>query len=261
MKQASRAKALITAVLAAILGLAAYLFGVQNATGQLAENTALGASEFTTQPAGPLGMVNPTSILVSGGIVVLIALLSWGIGRAVVIAGATAISLVASQILKSAVLERPDIWEISAVNTFPSGHATVFAALGFGLILALPGAARGFMSVIIAVSVALINWQILAAGWHRPSDVIGALALVLASYGVMAALIPATARRGKVQLRNTPSRVILNVLAVITLVISLGCGIYAWAANNASVLLTAGGYLCAAIAFWVFRRTYTLIDV
>ena len=96
---------------------------------------------------------------------------------AIVIGGA----VVTTEILKHVLLQRPDlIGRAPFANTFPSGHATVAFAVGVAATLVVPPRARRLIALIavlyaIAVAVALV-----AAGWHRPSDVAGGLFVVIA---------------------------------------------------------------------------------
>lgn len=99
-----------------------------------------------------------------------------------VVAGAN----LTTQVVK-AVLDRPDLGvSLNLQNSFPSGHTTFAASIAAALILVAP---RGFRS-----GAALFGWAwtavmgvvVISQGWHRLSDVLGAILLV-AVWGLLAA--------------------------------------------------------------------------
>lgn len=176
--------------MALILGSLAYVLGVLSHPGQHAEAAALEATTINYNPGFPLSIVSPMFILFALGSISVLAIIRWGITRAVVILGASGLAIGASQVLKQKVLERPDLWEIGASNTFPSGHATVFAVLCLALIVVVPASLRAFAAVFGACVLSFTAAQILLAGWHRPSDVFGAIMLALACYAAFLWLFP-----------------------------------------------------------------------
>jgi len=99
--------------------------------------------------------------------------------------GGFVIAVVTSEVLKQ-VLPRPELQEALdgevgkvGINTFPSGHSTIVTAGVLALLWAWGARERwawwlgGF--VIIAVAGATV-----VAGWHRPSDAIGGIAVGIA---------------------------------------------------------------------------------
>src|SRR5699024_1991314 len=64
-------------------------------------------------------------------------------------------------------------------NSFPSGHTTLAATAMIALVLAA-GRARLVLAPLGAVWATAVGVGTLVAGWHRPSDVIGAMAVVAA---------------------------------------------------------------------------------
>ena len=77
-------------------------------------------------------------------------------------------------------LPRPDLDNFPAPNSFPSGHTTAAASVAFALILVLPFAIRGTVALIGAAYVTIIAIATVWAEWHRPSDTIAGLLVVLA---------------------------------------------------------------------------------
>ncbi|MFD0525148.1 phosphatase PAP2 family protein [Paractinoplanes durhamensis] len=77
-------------------------------------------------------------------------------------------------------LERPDLDGLAMPNSFPSGHTAAAASVAAALILVLPQAIRGMVTMIGAGYVTIIAIATVWAEWHRPSDTIAAVLLVLA---------------------------------------------------------------------------------
>ena len=98
-------------------------------------------------------------------------------------------SQVATQILK-AVLPRAGDAE---GNSLPSGHVTLVVALGAALVVALPRALRPLAALVAVAAAGLAGVATMVAGWHRPSDLVAAVAVVAAvagAAGLVAALWP-----------------------------------------------------------------------
>lgn len=191
----SRTRALLYAVFALMVGGAAYFLGVGSFLGQKAEASVLDASAFVADPEGPLRLVTPTNLIIALIVIGLIALWAHGLSRAISILVASSFAIVASQILKERWLERPELLELDADNTFPSGHMTVYTVVLGALIWALPRGARSIIMLAATVILGIVSWQLLEYGWHRPSDLIGAQALALFAFGVASWIGPRKSRR------------------------------------------------------------------
>lgn len=104
---------------------------------------------------------------------------------AAVIGGA----ILTTEALKHVLLQRPDlIGRAPFANTFPSGHATIAFGVGVAATLVVPPRLRrptAFLAVAYGVAVGI---ALLAAGWHRPSDIAGAF-LVAVAWAAAAALV------------------------------------------------------------------------
>jgi membrane-associated phospholipid phosphatase len=106
------------------------------------------------------------------------------VGATLLVLGANA----STQLIKTQV-SRPNLDDFPAPNSFPSGHTAAAASVAFALILVLPQAIRGTVALIGAGYVTLIAIATVWAEWHRPSDTVAALLIVLAwgslaSFGV-----------------------------------------------------------------------------
>ena len=88
-------------------------------------------------------------------------------------------SAAAAELLK-VILPRPELvtgpaWILR--NSFPSGSATIAAAIGAGLLLVSPDRIRWAVLVIAAALPATIGQATQITGWHRMSDAIGGVLL------------------------------------------------------------------------------------
>jgi membrane-associated phospholipid phosphatase len=108
---------------------------------------------------------------------------------------------VSVQLLKMR-LDRPDLDGFPAPNSFPSGHTAAAASVAFALILVLPHAVRGMVALIGAGYVTVIAIGTVWAEWHRPSDTVAALLIVLAWSALAAFVI----RLGRLRVPSEPER-------------------------------------------------------
>jgi membrane-associated phospholipid phosphatase len=84
---------------------------------------------------------------------------------------------VLGQLLKKVVLHRESI-VLSVDDTYPSGHMIAFASVAVALWMVMPRRMRRVYTLIAALVLALVAFELVHYGWHRPSDVIGSLFLV-----------------------------------------------------------------------------------
>lgn len=235
-----RRGAIWSAVFWAVLGVASFVLGVQSSLGQLAEESVLDAARFTTDPPAPLNLMSAPSLLIAMAVTGVIALAAHGWRRAIGVAAASAAAIAASQLLKLRVLERPQLLDFSTDNTFPSGHMTAFTVVVIALVWAVPGAVRAAVAVGGAVLLSVVAWQLLAYGWHRPSDVFGGIALGVLTFALAAVIRPLTSGRAAplVGLWST-----LFVLASLLLVVgALILVAIAAAKGESGLMLTAGQF-------------------
>lgn len=147
-------------------------------------------SPMTTVIFPVLNTVTVPVIVTALVIAAIIALIqqrtSMAVHIVVLVAGAAA----TSQILKRLLVQRVLLADNLQVtpNSFPSGHTTLAAAIAVALTLAVPRAVRGPVAIAGAAWTAIAGIGTIAGGWHRPSDVLGALLVVGAwSFLVLAA--------------------------------------------------------------------------
>lgn len=227
-----------------VVGVSAYVFGVLSSAGQRAEDNVLSASQFTTDPPAPLGLVSPMTIVIALIALGLVALWVHGIIRTLIVVLVPGLAIVASQLLKSDVLWRPDLLSI-AENSFPSGHMTVFTVVVAAAVYAVPRQIRALTAAGGAVLLGIVAWQLLAYGWHRPSDVLGALALGVASFAAVTLLTPLKPSGGVWLVRTTS--IGLAMVGWIMIAASLVLAFIAWRASSADLLLNAGQFGAIAL--------------
>ncbi|WP_239082629.1 phosphatase PAP2 family protein [Actinoplanes teichomyceticus] len=113
--------------------------------------------------------------LLAAGVGVLRRRFDLSIGAALLVITAN----VAVQQLKAR-LDRPDLDGFAMPNSFPSGHTAAAASVAFVLIMVFPRAVRGAVGLLGAAYVAIVAVATVWAEWHRPSDTVAALLIVLA---------------------------------------------------------------------------------
>ncbi|WP_307845035.1 phosphatase PAP2 family protein [Actinotalea solisilvae] len=90
-----------------------------------------------------------------------------------------------TQVLKRWVLDRPDVGiGDHLLASLPSGHTTAAASVAVALLLVVPRRVRPAAAVAGTVYTLATGVSTLVAGWHRPSDVVAAVLVVLAWAGV-----------------------------------------------------------------------------
>ena len=106
------------------------------------------------------------------------------LAAAVIIAGAN----VTTQVLKHGVLERPD-FGLGTLNSLPSGHTTVVTSVVIATLLVAPAVLRFPLAIAGSFAVTLTGASTVVAGWHRPADIIAALAVCLLWGASVAAVV------------------------------------------------------------------------
>jgi membrane-associated phospholipid phosphatase len=171
-----------------------HLLFVTSVTGRRVDGAALhGADEFGGGPlwATAAHLLDIVSVPFVAGVVIVTMALAFARRRvalavqvAVLVAGAN----VTTQVLKS-VLVRPDLGLADRIaNSLPSGHTTVAASAAAALVLAVPRRFRAPAAVVGALYTTVTGVATLIVGWHRPSDAVAAVLVVLAWAGAVIAV-------------------------------------------------------------------------
>ncbi len=181
----------------AVTFVAVYLLGVRTTWGQRLDATALrGRSALRPRTIHAahelLNTISIASLVLVGGLIVLVALARrrplLAMGAAIVIGGST----VTSELLKHAILQRPNLGIFDAVGpdaSFPSGHTTVAFSLAIAALLVAPSHNRAVVGILGSLYAIGIAVGVVATANHRPSDVIGAVLVVTAWAAVVAAVL------------------------------------------------------------------------
>ncbi len=141
-------------------------------------------------------------------------------------------ALATTQVVKRLLLARPDLDVTYALdNSLPSGHTTFAAAVSAAALLVSPVRLRPLVAVVGAAYTAVIGVGTLAAGWHRPSDVVAAALVVLAWGALLAPLAGGRASGGA----GSPGRAVAGTVLVVGAAVGLVGGAAALVAVWAAV--------------------------
>lgn len=98
---------------------------------------------------------------------------------------------VTTRLVKVVLLDRPDLGVAGTWgNTLPSGHTTAAASISAVLLLVVPARVRPWAAVLGAAYTAATGVSTLVGQWHRPSDVVAAV-LVVVAWGALACALVA----------------------------------------------------------------------
>ena len=197
-RTAPRVVASVVALLAAVGVWLVWRFFVGTAAGQRVDDLAFDGATHGQgrlwQVAEPVLDVVSVAFVVAGvGVAMLVAVLRrrWVLALqvAVLVAGAN----VTTQVLKHGILDRPELLDgWTGPNTLPSGHTTVAASVSVALLLVTPRAWRAVVALLGAAYTGATGVSTLVGQWHRPSDVVAAVLVVLAWGALVCALTPAS---------------------------------------------------------------------
>ncbi len=189
-----RAPAVAMAVVCAAAVVAVWWAFVTTRTGQLLEQAAfqgseLGASRLWLVAEPVLDVISLPFV----GLVLVSAMLLAAVRRRVLLAVQVAVLMaganLSTQVLKHAVLDRPDL-DVGdrLANALPSGHTTAAASVSVALLFVLPPRFRPVAAVVGVLYTGATGMSTMVGQWHRPSDVVAAVLVVGAWAGVAAAL-------------------------------------------------------------------------
>ncbi len=185
-----RFPAFMVAVLAGLAVFVVHLLFITSVTGRRVDGAAWDGAEYGRgrlwQVAEPvLSVISIPFVIVVVLVAVLMAVLRRRVALGVQIIVLVAGSNITTQVLKN-YLTRPDLGlDDRLANSLPSGHTTVAASAAAALVLAVPRRFRSLAAVIGAVYTATTGISTLIGGWHRPSDVVAGIAVVLAWAGLV----------------------------------------------------------------------------
>jgi membrane-associated phospholipid phosphatase len=174
---------LVIAVLATAGAYLVYRLFVRTSLGQAVDNAALRSGVHHPKMDELLGRALDNTTLASVVLVCVVAVaigilrkrIDLAVGAAFLVLGANG----SVELLKGH-LVRPDLDHFPGPNSFPSGHTAAAASVVYALVLVLPRAVRGMVALIGFVYVTVIAIATVWAEWHRPSDTMAAMLIVLA---------------------------------------------------------------------------------
>jgi hypothetical protein len=184
-------------------------------------------------------------------------------------AGMVLVAGVTTEVLKFFILERPDL-VVSRIgdNSYPSGHTTIGMSIAMSALLVVPARLRMITALGAGAVGAAFGVAVVAAGWHRPSDAVGAYLVCLAASAGAAALIraypdPVSADAGRAEgwrarsLRFGPTELGLLVLAV---AVAAMFGLAALTVRGIPWTSAGAGFLIssAALVILAFAATFAL---
>lgn len=156
-----------------------------------AMNTVVAGRDARLALLSVLGYVSIGAIVAVAAACAVVALLRGRIGLAVGAAVVIVGSNVTTQVLKHVVLDRPDLG-LGTLNSLPSGHTTVVASAVGAALLVAPRLWRPLIALAGGFATTLTGASTVVAGWHRPSDVIAALAVSLVWTALVSLLVRGT---------------------------------------------------------------------
>lgn len=177
------------------LGLVAvYLLTVRLAPGQRLDDLALEGRKATSLTVrrsftAVMHVVTPIALMALGSLIVVVSARRGTWRTAAVSALALLGAVVAARLLKGN-LPRTDMLDFSYArpeNTLPSGHSTVATTIALLLITVSSTARRPQVCAAALLLVVLHSLAVLGSGWHRPSDVLGGIALGVVFAGAASA--------------------------------------------------------------------------
>lgn len=245
---------------------ALWLFFVRGERGQVLdtvalEGNAIGQDRVDGLANTVLNAVSVASLAVATITVAVIALARGRVLLTLVVTLFVVSANVITQVLKQG-LYRPDFGvdpeRVSAGNSFPSGHATVAMSVVIALILVVPPRLRGVTAVIGALYATLAGVGTMSLGWHRPSDVTGAV-LIVGGCAALAGLLLVLANGRDARIKSDDARPLAVALLMIAAVVLLAAaaGAFWWVDGVATTpvdelprrtLLTAYAGAAAGIA-------------
>ncbi|WP_324652403.1 phosphatase PAP2 family protein [Georgenia sp. H159] len=190
----SRRTAALSVVLAVVGVVVSWGVFVTTTAGQRAEETALTGSAIgrwriaeETRSVLDVVSVSFLALVILVGVSVALLRRQWLTALAVplVVGGAN----VTTQLLKYEVFSRPDLGVSAAhVNSLPSGHTTVAASAAAVAVLVSPPRWRWVVALVGWAYAGGTGLATMVNGWHRASDVVAAVFVVLA-WGALAELV------------------------------------------------------------------------
>ncbi|HVV76104.1 MAG TPA: phosphatase PAP2 family protein [Mycobacteriales bacterium] len=188
---------IVVAAVCVALAAFTYLLMVRTHLGQRFDNAALIGSQRQSTSSRVHDYFFLERIHAATFAAVLLVIAGIGLIRrrprlGIAIAGGALLAVAGTDLAKYDILTRPYLVATDAIrknNTFPSGHTATAIACALALVVISPPAARGLVAILAGSYSWVVAADVQTAGWHRPSDAIGAAFLAFATIAVVAALL------------------------------------------------------------------------
>lgn len=230
---------------------------VRSADGQRVDHASLVGAQIgqnrlwdVAEPVLDVVSVGFIAAAVIGCVGIALVRRRWGLAlaAAMVLGGAN----LTTRVLKTMVLDRPDLGYGPLSNTLPSGHTTAAASVAAAVVLVVPPRVRPWAAVLGAGYAGATGVSTLVGQWHRPSDVVAGLLVVLA-WAALACTVPALAATDPAGDRRPPT-------AGVPIARISGGDRAAGTTRAATLLLLAVAAASGAAAVVALRRTWTAAD-
>ena len=264
---------IVGAALAAVLFAAVYTTADLTTWGQAIENAFATASDRARNAAyipyeylrlPPLRFETPTIAIGLLVLLVIAAVLRRWRQLFTVLVAVTASILSDDALTK--VLGRPHLdpsapaFDLAA--SYPSGHVVIVAALSMGSLIVVPRKWLRWCAPIVLGWTAMVASAVLALGWHRPSDVIGAALLVCAVFLAASAIFDRTVE--PIGPREVRAWVVVIVVLSLATIMAIEPTVWHVPVTVATSLIATGLVAATALALcrsvWPSQRTEERYD-
>ncbi|GEL95307.1 phosphatase PAP2 family protein [Cellulomonas composti] len=224
---------LLVALASAVGVWALWRLFVTTTDGQIVEQAVMAGSAYgrnrlwqVAEPVLEVISVVALAAVLSVAMIIAVARRRWelAVQVAVVMGGAN----LTTQVLKHVVLTRPDLGVSGSphANSLPSGHTTAAMSIAVVLLLVVPARTRPWIALLGAAYTCATGVSTLIGHWHRPSDVVAAVLVVLAwtaATCALTALWPLAYREDR-QDGPPPAPATLGMTAATLGVVAFGAG-------------------------------------
>jgi hypothetical protein len=185
--EAVRSRLLIGALVCAVLLIVGYLVLVATPWGHQFDDQAFFGRKALSRRVIVWDYHMLAHVSKRGLLSAAILLIVIGVARRCTLVGAIAAAGFGSAVLGAEFLKKMFPWHTLVaddgllsrafrIGTYPSGHATIGTSLALGLLMVSSARWRPWLAVAAGCFSATFSTGVLFAGWHRPSDALGALA-------------------------------------------------------------------------------------
>ena len=241
-------------VLAGLVLVGCYAVLVRTPIGQRWDDRSLLGGQIASlsarqQLTSYLHEIRISTIVLAIVVLLVIGLLRRRLATALIAVLAVGGAVISAEILKRVLPRRDLAPELNSyidngnIETYPSGHATIAMSFALAVLVVSSPRARSYVVPFAMLWAVGVPMAALAAGWHRPSDLIGGMALAMLFLAAATAII--TYRYA--QIHNTPLTVRwLFVSGLMALVIAMAA-LLLWFTRGDTASVQVGGAIPAFV--------------